>query len=103
MEDVTEDAIKALRMIEAFDRKKDRITIVNAVSCFRGHKGSGDKGLDGNPHFGVGKDWDKGEAERLLQTLLLENALEEEYITNKSGWSNAYLKVCLPDSQVGWM
>ncbi|OCF41399.1 hypothetical protein I317_04790 [Kwoniella heveanensis CBS 569] len=91
-EDVTEDAIKVIKLVQAFDRE-DRITLVNAVECFRGLKGAPGKGLDQNPHFGVGKNWLKNEAERLLQTLVIEGALEEFCVASMAGWTNAYLKL----------
>jgi bloom syndrome protein len=55
-------------MIQAFDRK-DRITILNAATCFRGASGSSAKRLDSNQYFGVGKDWTREDAERLIQAL----------------------------------
>ncbi|WVQ97161.1 hypothetical protein IAU59_004271 [Kwoniella sp. CBS 9459] len=91
-EDVTEDAIKVIRLVQAFDRE-DRITLVNAVDCFRGLRGNAGKGLDQNPHFGIGKNWQKSEAERLVQTLVIEGALEEFCVASMAGWTNAYLKL----------
>lgn len=91
--DVSEDAKKVLRMMQAFD-KRDRITLVNAVNCFRGTGGNTDKGLGQNPLFGVGKDWAVAEAERLVQLLLMDEAIEEYYIQNTAGYHNGYLRVC---------
>ncbi|WVF70801.1 hypothetical protein IAT40_005595 [Kwoniella sp. CBS 6097] len=91
-EDVTEDAIQVIKLVQAFDRE-DRITLVNAVECFRGLRGNSGKGLDQNPLFGVGKSWQKNEAERLLQTLVIEGALEEFCVASMAGWTNAYLKL----------
>lgn len=92
VEDVTTDANKVIEMVRAFDRD-DRITVNNAVDCFRGITGSSGKGLNHNQMFGCGKDWERGEAERLVQTLLIEGGLAEFYTANGAGWSNAYLKV----------
>ena len=78
-------------MIQAFDRD-DRITILNAVDCFRGVNAGSKKNLDQNPLFGCGKSWDRGEAERLVQTLTIEKGLGEFFTANAAGWSNAYLK-----------
>ena len=91
-ENVTGDARKVIQMISAFDRS-DHVTIKMSVDCFRGTGGGSGKGLDRNPQFGMGKDWDRSEAERLVQTLLIDGALEEYYKMNNAGWSNAYLKV----------
>jgi bloom syndrome protein len=91
-QNVAEDAVKVIKMVQAFGRD-DRITQNNAVDCFRGNVGQHSKALNLNPHYGVGKDWSKSEAERLMQTLLLEGILSEYYTANGAGWSNAYLKV----------
>lgn len=94
VEDVTEDAKAVLEMVGAF-QADDRITIKNASDCFRGKGGGSGKGLEQNPFFGAGKDWEQGEAERLIQTLMIEGALAEFFLTNGAGWNNAYLKVSL--------
>nr|XP_031861239.1 uncharacterized protein CI109_003209 [Kwoniella shandongensis]KAA5528311.1 hypothetical protein CI109_003209 [Kwoniella shandongensis] len=91
-EDVTKDAVNVIRMIQAFERD-DRITILNAAECFRGIKGSSGKDLKQNPLFGVGKDWVRNEAERLIQTLVIESALEEFCVASAAGWTNAYLRL----------
>ncbi|KAL7423811.1 ATP-dependent DNA helicase sgs1 [Cryptotrichosporon argae] len=92
--DVSEDAVKAVRMIQAFDRR-DKITLKMAAECFRGTRGPPGKEhiLSNNPMFGQGKDWERAEADRLLQLLLMNKAFEEWYVTSKAGWSNAYLKL----------
>ncbi len=91
-EDVTADAIRVIQMVQAFD-KDDRITLKNAVECFRGTNGSSGKALNQNTHFGCGKEWDRTEAERLLQALVMEKGLEEFYVQNAAGYNNSYLKV----------
>ncbi|BEI85126.1 hypothetical protein CcaverHIS002_0505270 [Cutaneotrichosporon cavernicola] len=92
VKDVTDAAKLVITMMKEFG-SKDRITLLNAVDCFRGTNGNTDKGLGQNPHFGVGKDWDRTEAERLIQNLLLERALDEFHTTNGAGWNNTYLKL----------
>ncbi|GMK55565.1 hypothetical protein CspeluHIS016_0206210 [Cutaneotrichosporon spelunceum] len=92
VKDVTDAAKLVLTMMKEFG-SRDRITLLNAVDCFRGTNGNSDKCLGQNPHFGVGKDWDRTEAERLTQNLLLERALEEFHTTNGAGWNNTYLKL----------
>lgn len=92
VKDVTEDAKRVLQMIKAFGRG-DKITVLNAVDCFRGTNGNSAKGLGGNPLFACGKDWDRTEAERLVQNLLIERALDEFYTANGAGWTNSYLQV----------
>ena len=91
-EDVTEDTKTVLRMMEAFN-ERDRITVKNAVDCFRGRGGGSGKNLNQNRCFGAGKDWAKEDAERLIQLLVIEGALEEYYVANSAGWNNSYLQV----------
>jgi bloom syndrome protein len=80
-EDVTADAIKMIKMVQAFDRD-DRIT------------GSSRKGLSSNEYFGSGKSWNPGEAERLVAALVINCGLDEFNVQNGAGYSNSYLKVC---------
>ncbi|WWC66473.1 uncharacterized protein I206_100375 [Kwoniella pini CBS 10737] len=89
-EDVTADAVNVIKMLQHF-RHEDRITIVNAAECFKGVRGSSGKGLDANPLYAIGKDWSRAEAERLIQTLVIEGALEEFCVASAAGWTNAYL------------
>lgn len=90
-EDVTEDAVTVIKMVQAFSNIK--ITILNAAECFRGYKGNSGKRLDQNPYFGAGQSWERNEGERLIQTLVIEGALEEYCVESKAGWTNAYLRV----------
>nr|KIR48852.1 bloom syndrome protein [Cryptococcus bacillisporus CA1280] len=90
-EDVTEDAATVIKMVQAFSNIK--ITILNAAECFRGYKGNSGKRLDQNPYFGAGQSWERNEGERLIQTLVIEGALEEYCVESKAGWTNAYLRV----------
>ncbi|ORX34249.1 hypothetical protein BD324DRAFT_605080 [Kockovaella imperatae] len=89
-EDVTEDAKIIIKMVQAFDRN-DRITVKGAADCFRGYGGNSAKGLGDNPMFGQGKSWDRNDAERLIQTLLAQKALDQFIVANGAGWSNSYL------------
>lgn len=102
VKDVTEDAVRVIKMMKAFQRD-DKITILNAVDCFRGTNGNSAKGLGQNPHFACGKDWDRGEAERLVQNLLIERALDEFYSANGAGWTNSYIRVSRAACLVFWL
>lgn len=93
IKDVSEDVKTVINMMRNFNRS-DRITIVNAADCFRGLKGSAAaKGFDSNPYFGAGQQWNRGDAERLIQNLIIEGGLKEFITANKAGWSNAYVEV----------
>jgi bloom syndrome protein len=90
-EDVTSDSQIILQMMQSFP-PKERITFTNLVDCFRG-KMAGTKGIGQNPFFGVGRQWSKEDAARLVQLLVVEGGLGEYNVVNKSGWSNSYLRV----------
>jgi bloom syndrome protein len=66
-----------------------------AVGIFRGSnaKLSVDLDLSRIPEHGSGKHFDLGDAERLFETLLIEQAFDEDFVANGGGFSNAYLKV----------
>lgn len=92
VEDVSADARAVVEMMKAFS-SSDRITIINAADCYRGAKGTAGKDLDRNPHHGAGQHWGRGDAERLIQNLVIEGCLKEYIIANRNGWSSAYVTV----------
>ena len=100
-EDVSDDAVSVLRMISKLDRE-DQVTVAGAVDIWRGVNRANVRKYSGNPFYGAGKTWDKSEAERLVQFLLIEKALAEFTVTNFAGWSNSYLKVSFPDFIHAW-
>jgi bloom syndrome protein len=91
-EDVSADAVLVLKMMSKLDRN-DQITVAGAVDVWRGMNRANIRKYSGNPYYGAGKAWEKVEAERLVQFMLIEKALAEFTVTNFSGWSNSYLKV----------
>lgn len=99
IEDVTADARAVVEMMKCFG-KGDRITVINAADCFRGAKGSAGKDLDRNPHYGAGQHWGRGDAERLIQNLVIEGCLKEYITANRSGWSNSYVTVSQDDEPI---
>lgn len=95
VEDVTHDAVSVLKMIQNLQRD-DRITVVSAAEIWRGVNRAAAQKFAGNPYFGAGGEWERGEAERLIQWMLTEKALGEFTVRNAAGWSNSYLKVSFP-------
>ena len=91
-EDVSEDAVSVLRMFHKLGGQ-DQVTMAGAVDIWRGANRANVRKFSGNPFYGAGKQWEKVEAERLMQYLLMEKALSEYTVTNFAGWSNSYLKV----------
>ncbi|KAK4688907.1 bloom syndrome protein, partial [Tremellales sp. Uapishka_1] len=92
VQDVSADAIQVIKLVQGFDSTA-QLTVNNVVDCFRGVKGSAGKNLDQHASFGIGKQWKRAEAERLVQTLMIEGGLAEFYTVNGAGWNNAYIKL----------
>ena len=81
MEDVTDAAASALRMVEELG-SEERVTQKMGVDRFlKLHKKD--------------KTWTLGEAERLFELLLIEEHIGVMLIENRSGFVNAYLTVGL--------
>ncbi|KZS99316.1 ATP-dependent DNA helicase [Sistotremastrum niveocremeum HHB9708] len=93
-EDMTTAAKSLLNLVQALGRK-ERMTKVQCLDVFRGAnvKTIRDKGYDSNPYFGAGAKLSREHAERLIDQLLVLDALREECFTNRSGWNNSYVQV----------
>jgi bloom syndrome protein len=91
-EEVTDDACKMLELLQAFE-PDERITQLDLVKAFRGTGGNGDKNLGANPHFGVGSDWQIGEAQRLIMALYQNGGLKGYVTRNGAGYLNDYVTV----------
>jgi bloom syndrome protein len=91
----TEAAQAAIRMVKDIALQRGRVTMKQAVGLFRGTsvKLSQDLDMSAISGRGSGKDYDLGDAERLFELLLIDQAFEEEYVANGGGFSNAYIKV----------
>lgn len=83
-------------MVKDLARDRSRVTMKQAIHLFRGTsvKFTNDVNLSTISGRGVGKEYELGDAERLFELLLIDQAFEEEYVANGGGFSNAYLKVC---------
>lgn len=92
VEDVTQDAQTVLKMMQGFGND-DHITIVSATEIWRGQSTKSARNYAGNDYYGSGKDWERQDAERLIQWMIMEKALTEYTVVNGGGWSNSYLKV----------
>jgi hypothetical protein len=82
-------------MVKDIALQRGRVTMKQAVGLFRGTsvKLSQDLDMSAISGRGSGKDYDLGDAERLFELLLIDQAFEEEYVANGGGFSNAYIKV----------
>lgn len=92
VEDVTADAITVLKMIQNFDRD-DRVTVPMAADVWRGANNQAARKYSDNKFYGAGELWERQDAERLLQWMATEKAIEDFTFVNKAGWSNSYLRV----------
>lgn len=86
--DVSTIVIKAIKMIQAMG-PEDRMTMPQAIACFRGVRGKGDN----NPHHGCGRDVPISDVERIFEHMAIEQLLGENIMVNGAGYSTSYLKV----------
>ncbi len=92
LRDVSDLAINAIKFVQALDRS-ERLTIKMTIQGLRG--GRQEKDLASNPYYGSAPEQSilLGDLERLLEHLVIERALEEQYIANNGGYVTAYVKV----------
>jgi bloom syndrome protein len=88
--DYARSAIKLVRRVQ-----EQRVTLLHCVDVFRGTKNKKitDLGHDQIQEFGLGGELERGDAERLFQRLLSEDALEEINHVNNLGFANQYIKL----------
>lgn len=93
--DLTDAGIDMLRLVQSFG--SSNVSKAQCLEAFRGSnsKTMRDKGLDmdSNPKCGKGKELGRDQADHLIDHLLLEDALQEQCVSSKSGWNNMYIKV----------
>lgn len=70
------------------------VTLLQCVDAYRGAKSKAVAGshLDRLGEFGDGSDLDRGDVERLFYHLVAEDVLEEYHVTNKKGFTTAYIR-----------
>ena len=95
MQDFTDFAAAAVRLVKELQNSK--VTLLHCVDVFRGSKSKKitDAGHDRIEEYGVGRDVDRADAERLFYRLLSEDALQEFNRVNKAGFAAQYLSVSL--------
>lgn len=94
MKDLTEYAAMAIKLVSKVH--DDNVTMHQCVDAFRGAKSAKLKksGLE-EYGWGFGADLDRGDNERIFQSLLESGALKEKSIVNKVGFATNYLHVSL--------
>ncbi|KAH6666570.1 hypothetical protein B0J14DRAFT_705069 [Halenospora varia] len=89
--DFTSEAQAAIRIVKQL--QKSNVTLLHCVDILRGSNAGKIKTLNHNQlsDFGFAKSMDRSDIERLFFRLLMENALEEHNVMNKSGFATAYI------------
>jgi bloom syndrome protein len=93
--DVTAEVLAAIKIVKALGHEK--ITLLHLVSILRGASNAKIKEMNHHELEGYGaakNSLKQHEAERLGVRLLIEGVLEEYSVHNKSGFTQAYIKVC---------
>lgn len=98
--DLTNEGIELLFLIKSFGTTL--VTKAQCLDAFRGtsSKALRDKGidLDSNPRYGGGKELARDQSDRLMDHLLIEDALEEFSSSRSGQWNNMYIKVSVSES-----
>ncbi|RVD88738.1 uncharacterized protein DFL_002912 [Arthrobotrys flagrans] len=89
--EVTDEAKSILSIVAGAEGKS--LTVPNIVDIFKGSRQkiimeNGWNNLDG---FGKGKSWEKDASTRLVERMVAEDIICQEYIPNKSGFTNVYI------------
>ena len=90
--DLTDYAAMAIKLVSKVH--EDNVTMHQCVDAFRGAKTAKIKKRGLEEHgWGYGADLDRGDNERIFQSLLESGALRERSIVNKVGFATNYLHV----------
>ncbi|KAK0664721.1 ATP-dependent DNA helicase hus2/rqh1 [Lasiodiplodia hormozganensis] len=91
--DFTDLAAQAINLVGRI--QKENVTLLHCVDVFRGSASKRIKelGHDSFTEYGVGSELERGDAERLFQRLVSEDALEEKNHTNRAGFTAQYIKL----------
>ena len=78
---------------------RETMTIAQAIDVYRGSKTA--KVFENNWNdlvsYGKGSALGKTDIERIFHYMIVENILEEDYVSNRMGFTSAYLKVLITD------
>ncbi|OJD37955.1 family helicase [Diplodia corticola] len=91
--DFTDLAAAAINLVGRIQTEK--VTLLHCVDVFRGSSSKKIKelGHDSLTEYGSGSELDRGDAERLFQRLVSEDALEEDNRMNRAGFASQYIKL----------
>lgn len=94
-EDMTDMAIKAIKLVENITSREGNSTKLHCLDVFRGAniKAIRDRGHDRLSLYGAGSSLSREQGERIFDHLLSLDGFEQVSVTNKSGWNTMYLRV----------
>lgn len=93
--DVTKFAATAVTLVQTLAEFGTQVTLLYCIDVFRGSKGSkimqnGHAEVEG---FGLGKEMNRSDVERLFHLLVSKQAIEEYTVVNGMGFPSTYVKV----------
>ncbi|XP_049765144.1 Bloom syndrome protein homolog isoform X1 [Schistocerca cancellata] len=98
--DVTEDSKEIIKCVQKLSQNstmtwKGNFTLLHFVDIFKGAdvKKIKDNGHNNLPLYGKGKNWARGDIERLFRKLILEEFLREDMIVTRDDIAVAYVKL----------
>ena len=91
--DMTVLARSAIKLVQQYD--DDNLTLLYVVDFLRGANKKFKEHHKDLKCRGMAKDLQRGEVERLLTRLLMDDVLVEDNVVNGGGFVCAYLKVCI--------
>ncbi|KKY20138.1 putative family helicase [Diplodia seriata] len=91
--DFTDLAAAAINLVGRIQTQN--VTLLHCVDVFRGSSSKKIKelGHDSLTEYGSGSELDRGDAERLFQRLVSEDALAEDNHINRAGFTSQYIKL----------
>lgn len=94
MTDVTEDAREVVRCVETLNRQRLNVTVNQLVDIFKGavNKKTKDLKCDTLPLHGLGKGYQRNDANRLIRRLVLDGYLKEVITMNHLDMAMSYLR-----------
>lgn len=93
MRDLTPHARNAVQIVEQLH--SSRVTLSHCIDVYRGIGGKkmSETGHDDLDQYGLGKELEREDVDRLFHRLVMEDALEEYQHKNKMGFPNQYVRL----------